>query len=163
MYDTILLAYDGSRETRVALREGAELARYCEARVHLLSIIPMPIGVAAGEAFNAGIVIENEIACYRAILDEGLAKIRAKGLQADGQIVSGDPIEQIVRHARELDADLVVLGHVARHGLARWWHSSVGASLLDELDCSVLVAMRHPDEGTAGVGEEGPEKPQRRR
>jgi len=153
MYDTILLAYDGSRETRTALREGAELARYCGARVHLLSIVAMPLGIAAGEAFNAGIVIENEIACYRAILDEGLAKIRAKGLQADGQIVSGDPIEQIVRQARELDADLVVLGHVARRGLARWWHSSVGASLLDELDCSVLVAMRHPDEEIAEAEE----------
>jgi nucleotide-binding universal stress UspA family protein len=146
MYDTILLAYDGSRETSTALCEGAELARRCGARVHVLAIMPMPLGIAAGEAFNAGIIIENEIARYRGILDDGLAKIREKGLRADGHIVSGDPVEQIARHARDLDADLVVLGHVPRRGLARWWHSSVGASLLDELNCSVLVAMRLAEE-----------------
>lgn len=145
MYQTILLAYDGTRECRFALREGAKIARSCGAKVHLLSVMPLSLGVSVGEGFNAGTILENDIEQYRKVLDEGLERIRAKGLNAEGHLVSGDPVEQIVRCARECSADLVVLGHVARHGLSRWWHSSVGANLLEELDCSVLIAMRHPE------------------
>ncbi|MBL8317791.1 MAG: universal stress protein, partial [Burkholderiaceae bacterium] len=39
MYRTILLSYDGSREAREALRQGADLARATLAAVHLLAII----------------------------------------------------------------------------------------------------------------------------
>ena len=39
MYKKILLAYDGSREGLVALREGALLARQCGAQVFLLSVL----------------------------------------------------------------------------------------------------------------------------
>ena len=145
MYQTILLAYDGTRECRIALREGAELARRCTAKVHLLSVMPLSLWMSVGEGFNAGTIMENDIEQYRKILDEGLGIIRNKGLEAEGHLVSGDPIEQIVFHAREYSVDLVVLGHVPRHGFTRWWKSSVGASLLDELDCSILVAMRAPE------------------
>jgi nucleotide-binding universal stress UspA family protein len=145
MYQTILLAYDGTRECRIALREGAELARCCGAKVHLLSVMPLSLGVSVGEGFNAGTILENDIEQYRKVLDEGLGRIREKGLDTEGHLVSGDPIEQIVNCAREYSADLVVLGHVARRGFARWWKSSVGANLLDELGCSILVAMRTPE------------------
>jgi nucleotide-binding universal stress UspA family protein len=145
MYQTILLAYDGTRECRCALREGAELARCCGAKVHLLSVMPISLGVSVGEGFNAGTILENDIEQYRKVLDEGLGRIRENGLDAEGHLVSGDPIEQIVTCAREYAADLVVLGHVARHGFSRWWKSSIGASLLDQLDCSILVAMHTPE------------------
>ena len=39
MYKRILLAYDGSLEGRTALREGALLARQCDAEVFLLSVL----------------------------------------------------------------------------------------------------------------------------
>jgi len=39
MYHRILLAYDGSREGRTALREGALLARRYGAAVYLLSVV----------------------------------------------------------------------------------------------------------------------------
>ncbi|HCI98959.1 MAG TPA: universal stress protein, partial [Sulfitobacter sp.] len=37
MYRTILLAYDGTTEGRLALREGARLAQICNAEVVLLA------------------------------------------------------------------------------------------------------------------------------
>ena len=39
MFKRILLAYDGSPEYRAALRQGAELAQFCGADVHLLAVI----------------------------------------------------------------------------------------------------------------------------
>lgn len=144
------MAYDGTRECRVALREGAELAQRYGAKVHLLSVMPLSLGISVGEGFNAGTILENDIEQYRKVLDEGVSRIHDKGLDAEGHLVSGDPVEQIVFFATEHGADLVVLGHVARRGFARWWRSSVGANLLDQLGCSLLIAMRHLDPGEAG-------------
>ncbi|APZ44398.1 universal stress protein [Acidihalobacter ferrooxydans] len=152
MYENILLAYDGTRECRFALREGAYIASHCNAKVHLLSVMPLSLGVSVGEGFNAGTILENDIEQYRKVLDEGLERIRGLGLDAEGHLVSGDPTEQIVRAAHEHAADLVVLGHVARRGLARWWRSSVGSTLLDELGCSILIAIRRPVEADKTAG-----------
>jgi len=39
MYKKVLLAYDGSIEGRLALREGAKLAQLCGAEVFLLAVV----------------------------------------------------------------------------------------------------------------------------
>lgn len=50
MYRTILLAYDGSRQGREALDQGAELASLCQTRVYLLAVVAHELGVALAEA-----------------------------------------------------------------------------------------------------------------
>lgn len=141
MYHTILLAYDGTRECRIALREGAELAVACSASVVLLSVMPISLGLSIGEGFNAGDILTADHERQAAILNEGVTRLHQLGLNAQGRLVLGDPVEQIVAIAREIEADLIVLGHSRRSGISRWWRSSVGASLLDELECSILVAQ----------------------
>ena len=54
MYRRILLAYDGSVEGRTALREGALLARQCNAEVFLLSVLVDPGALLLPEAALAG-------------------------------------------------------------------------------------------------------------
>ena len=47
-----------------------------------------------------------------------------------------------MRLANELPAELIVIGHKRRTSLAsRWWHNSVGASLLEQSPCSILIAV----------------------
>src|SRR3989344_3277126 len=49
------------------------------------------------------------------------------------------PVEEICRSAKEVGADLIVLGHNQTTSFAaRWWKGSVGASLLDYAPCSIL-------------------------
>ncbi len=49
MYGKILLAYDGSVEGRLALREGARLAKLCEADVFLLAVVNLSTGIIMAE------------------------------------------------------------------------------------------------------------------
>jgi nucleotide-binding universal stress UspA family protein len=49
MYKKVLLAYDGSIEGRLALREGAKLAQLCRAEVFLLAVVETSSSVAALE------------------------------------------------------------------------------------------------------------------
>ena len=50
----------------------------------------------------------------------------------------GDPAQQIGDFAREVKADLVVVGHRKRSFLERWWTG--GGYIVDGVDCSLLVA-----------------------
>ncbi len=149
MYRTILLAYDGSHEGRLALREGAEVAAACRAKAWLLAVLNLAPGIALGEGFDTGHVVDRDVARYRRILDEGVELLRGHGINAEGRMVQGQPSERIAATAREIGADLIVVGHRNMGRLARWWQgASVSASLLEQAPCSILVAIAADDPET---------------
>jgi nucleotide-binding universal stress UspA family protein len=139
MYRNILLAYDGTLEGRVALREGALLAKRCEAKVVLLAVIDsaadMTIVADPGVAFVPRYQTED----FQKILDEGVARLTRLGLAHTALLRAGDPVTCIVSVAKEVGSDLVVVGHHKQGALARWLIGSVTASLIDRLNCSLLT------------------------
>lgn len=149
VYKRIVLAYDGSREGRAALKEGAELADACRAEVHLLAVVSPAAGVAFAESVEPSGLLDDEERHLRAVLEEGLERLRHRGLVAQGSLRWGDPTAEILAVARAVRADLIVLGHRAEAGLTRWWRGSVGEDILRDTPCSVLVAVHPGDSGLA--------------
>lgn len=147
-FDRILLAFDGTRRGRIALRRSLPLLEGAAVPVHLLAVIPVTGAVAAAEGFYSAQLYEEERGRIQSVLDEGVALLEEHGVAATGYIRCGLPARKIAELADELGADLVVVGHERRGPLARWWQGSVGASLIDLLDCSLLV-VQAPDEGEA--------------
>lgn len=145
MYRNLLLAFDGSAEGRAALQQGVTLARLCGARVHLLSVLKISSGNEYGEGLFSLDDFEGEnVRHLRQLVDEGLDLIRAEGVEnVQGHIAFGQPVEQIRKLAGKVDADLVVVGHRHRGPLARWWQSSLSHGLIDQVECSVLIALDH--------------------
>jgi nucleotide-binding universal stress UspA family protein len=141
MYDRVLLAYDGTREGRTALREGAMLARRFGCRIHLLCVVAETGGVMIGEAAFAGAVVQAQDT-YKALFEEALQRLRDLGFEPEGRMVSGEPAEAIAAYAREIGADLVVVGHRRKSLLQRWWSGETGAYLVDHIGCSLLIARR---------------------
>jgi len=76
------------------------------------------------------------------VLDAGARRLRGAGCTATSDVRYGNPAEQIVLSAREMKADLIVVGHRDQGSLARWLNGSVGASILHHPPCSVLVAVK---------------------
>lgn len=146
MYYTILLAYDGSLGGRRALREGAKVAIKFNSATHLLAVMKPAFGAQIGHGFDTGHMTDTELKHHKDTLDKGVAMLKGWGLEATGHLVRGDPIEEISRLAGEVEADLVVVGHGMHGPLARWWRTPISASLLDKLDCSLLIAMHGPAE-----------------
>jgi len=141
MYRTILLAYDGSLEGRLALREGARLAQVCGARVVLVAVVaPIPDFVV-GDA-SAVYLPPDQTENVQEILDEGLARLVRMGLVPEARLERGQPTDRIFSVAEEVAADLVVVGHPKQGAMARWLRGSVTKALSDRLNCSLLVA-RH--------------------
>jgi len=143
LYTRILMAYDGSEEGRKALVECGDLAGLLQTEVHLLAVIPSYAGIMVAE----GMIIEDnydqEKARYQAILEEGLARLRSRGLTAvDGRVAHGEPVDEICACAKEIGADLICVGHRRASTWAqRWWRGSLGKNLMDHSPCSVLIAM----------------------
>jgi len=137
MYRRVLLAYDGSLEGRTALREGALLARNLGAQVFLLAVVAhsKSLETAAG---MTGVVIDMQPR-YKELFDEGVARLAELGFRPNAKLVVGEPAEQIAAYAREISADLVVVGHRRQGIFARWWSGSSGAYLSDYLQCSLLI------------------------
>jgi len=143
MYRTILLAYDGTRQGHEALDQGAELARLCQARVYLLAVVAHDLGItlAAAAAAAPSDLPEREYQEVRQILVKAAEILLASGLPVESRLAVGNPAEEIGRVAREVSAELVVVGHREQTAMARWWGGSTGASLLAHAPCSLLVAV----------------------
>lgn len=139
MYKRILLAYDGSLEGRTALREGALLARQCGAEVFLLSVLVDPGTLLLPEIALAGASVRMEDD-FAEILNEGVARLRKLGFDPTAKLVRGQPAEEIGKFARQIEADLIVVGHRRQSAFDRWWSGPTGAYLMDYTDCSLLVA-----------------------
>ena len=147
MYRTILLSYDGTRQSREALRQGADLARITSAAVHLLAIVTPEQGEPLAEGAASSGLTELERDEVRRVLEEGAAQLRSAGCDVQVHLSHGSAAEEIGRVARQVGADLVVVGHREQGRLSRWWRGSVGASLLSHAPCSILVAVSQPEEG----------------
>jgi nucleotide-binding universal stress UspA family protein len=142
MFKRVLLCYDGSEAGRRALKRGAELAILVGAQVYVLSIIPTGVAGAAVVASAAGhACLVDEADGYRQLLDESIDWLKARGVQAEGYLASGDIIEQIVAFCRRLGVDLIVLGHYPQPSGGFWWGSPQRVSLAERANCCVFVAV----------------------
>lgn len=139
-FGRILLCYDATREGRRALRHGASLAEQLNAETHLLAILnslawTQGADVASTVPFDA---LEQSA---REILRDGIETLAARGVIATPHFAIGDPLDHIPFFARELKADLVVVGHRRSGPVRRWWSGKNDRLLLDRVSCAVLVAM----------------------
>jgi nucleotide-binding universal stress UspA family protein len=140
MYARVLLAYDGTLEGGVALREGAILARRCGAKVFLLSVVNDGGGVRVADGEFAGVMADLTARSHE-VLDRGVARLTALGMTPTARLMVGDPAKVIGAYAQEVNADLVVVGHHKRNLLERWWSSApTSAYLCDHIGCTVIIA-----------------------
>jgi len=143
MYKRILLAYDGSQSGQKALLECREVAGLSNAELFLIAVSPPAAALIGGEGYVYDARAEDEErSAFQRVLDEGLSELQQEGRTAHGEVVVGQPVDEITEYAKRIKADLIVVGH--RHldsWAARWWRGSVSKTLIEHAPCSVLVAI----------------------
>ena len=136
MFKTIVLALDGSEESRQALPLATELARQDGARIVIAHVEQDVVGKGGGP--------------IPATEDEIQAEIRkqAEELSADGietsvqmrNVMLGGPAHAIAEIADGANADLIVVGTRGHSAVAGLFLGSVTQRLLHIARCPVLVA-----------------------
>lgn len=142
MYKRVLLAYDGSEEGGQALLHCADINEFIQAEIVVLAVAPPSPTVYAAEGYMPVDLMPEELDRYQSVLDDGIEKMKARGFHVKGQIASGDPVTEICRVAEDINADLIVMGHRRnRSAVDRWWHGSVGVTILEHAPCPVFIAL----------------------
>lgn len=144
MYSKILVAYNGTPESRHALEECIRLAPGPAAEIHLLVVVtPTPI-VLAGEFVAAVPTLDEELAEKEAmaqVLEAGRKMLADAALRVAPHLEIGEPVNVIADLVNRHGIDLVIVGHSRKKPFAlRWWRGSMDAVLVDKVRCSVLVA-----------------------
>jgi nucleotide-binding universal stress UspA family protein len=144
MYQRILVAYNGTPESRLALQECIRLSPGPAAQIHLLAVVtPVPI-VLAGEFVAAVPTMDEELAerdAMAQVLESGRKMLAEAGLSVTPHLEVGEPITVISDLVNRSRVELVIVGHSRHKPFAmRWWRGSMDAVLVDKVRCSVLVA-----------------------
>ena len=133
----ILVAYDGSEAAGKAFSLGIDLAGKYAAELYILAVARGP---EFGSEVETEAVIENSKQHYRQVLKPLHPLAEAAGIAAAFHIAVGHAAEQIVRHAEDWNADLIVVGHRGRTLFDRLLVGSVAKHVIDHAYCAVLVA-----------------------
>lgn len=137
MYDTILVATDGSDPANRAVEHALNLASLYGADVYAISIVDT--GRYGEPALSSTELVVDELEDYSRELMAEVAE-RADALDVDlvTEVRHGEPHERIVTYADEIDADLTLLG---KHGASRTGHhiGSVANRVIARIDRPVQL------------------------
>jgi nucleotide-binding universal stress UspA family protein len=134
-FKTILHPTDFSDSATEANRVAASLAREHNAKLILLHVAPRPVTSVAGMPVPPPPPID--WSGPKRELDAVIAGI--KGVVIESRFVEGIPAEAIVDFAREVGADLIVIGSHGRTGLGRVLMGSVAEHVVRNAGCPVLT------------------------
>jgi len=116
-YRRILAAVDLTDDSRLVTDKTAELARQWQAEVRLLHIVEFVPIEPMSDSLVPVVQIDDRIMERARTQLQELAT--ASGLSAEGaSVISGNVKSEVLRLAREWQADLIVLGSRERHGLS---------------------------------------------
>lgn len=140
MFKNILAAVDGTAHGTVVLDTAAELAKQSAGTVHVIHIRPSQ--VVSGVFTGGAVVTAEEAGEGRQVVDEALARLRAEGITADGEVDEGlreDLAGILVERAEALGSDLIAVGPGHYHGIAALLHNSVSNGVARTAPVSVLL------------------------
>ena len=147
MFDTIVVATDGSDSVRRAIAVAVDVAARFDAEVHAVYVVD------AGEVESSPDAVREDL---RDALDEqgrdALDRVADAAHDPDGdldvtiEVREGRPASEIDAYARDVDADLVAMGTRGRHGENRFLIGSVAERVVRTCPIPVLTVRQLTEE-----------------
>ena len=152
MFETVVIATDGSGSAERAVKAALDLAAHFDATVHALYVVDSS-------------EVEDKPDDIRDTLERALATTGGHALtfvheaaEADGAddvvtaVREGDPAEQVIQYATEKDADVIATGTRGRHGEHGFLLGSVAEETVRSAPMPVL-SVRQLEGGPNGERE----------
>jgi nucleotide-binding universal stress UspA family protein len=143
----ILVPTDFSRFSEVALTYAVALAEKFGAEIHLLHVVQdlaLFIPDAVAVAPPVAPPVEQFTAAAREALERAAGQPPLAGHAVRREIREGTPFYEIIRYAKDLNIDLIVMGTHGHTGLAHVLLGSVTEKVVRKAPCPVLT-IRHPE------------------
>ena len=142
----ILLATDGSEEAELAALRAVDLTQSTDSELHVVHVGVVPRFL---ESYPGTLGYERRI--YEQIEEESRQRLRelswqvklAGGTLAGSHLRMGKVALEIVALAKELQADLIVMGCRGHRGVRRAIEGSISDGVIRDAPCPVLVVRSH--------------------
>ncbi|UIZ58285.1 universal stress protein [Acinetobacter sp. SCLZS86] len=144
-YQNILVPVDGSETSFAAVAKAVELAKAFGSKITVVQVLTLDPYIAAEyiTANQTNDLIERARASIVKTLEEAKQKFTEQGVEAETKLLEGQVIaREITNAAKELNADLIVIGSHGRTGLKKLFLGSVAQSILSEGTTPVLVVRQ---------------------
>ena len=139
MLKNILVAFDGSEQSRKAFNFALEMSRHCTGALPEITVVsvtqpPEPIDIVEMDA-----IIDSATQHYEELFKGLREKAKAEGVDIKTEIVVGHPADQIIKYAAEKKSDMVILGHLGKSKIANWLLGSVSKRVSSYAPCTVTI------------------------
>ena len=129
----ILVAYDGSDTAKKAIEHAINLMKP-EDRLIIISVVP-----TSKITEFADIDPELSIARAQEVINELLAQMRERNINAIGVVKEGDIADEILKMGFELKCDLIVVGHKGISKIGKFQLGSVADKVARYANRPVLI------------------------
>ena len=144
MFDTILVPVDGSRGSSAAVEHAVTLGQFQGATIHALSVLDSEaLDVVALETNDTETIRTELERRGRAANASAAERATSAGLDAVRDLRVGDPYRTIRSVAREIDADLLVMGTRGRTALDSIRLGSTTERVVTAVDTPILAVPPH--------------------
>lgn len=134
----ILVAHDGSAHADKALQEASGMAEKMGAEIVIITVAPDLCLTEVSDS-ECKFITESLFSEAESSMKKVTDELATKGIKAEIVIKDGHPAEKIIDTAKEIGADLIVVGSHGRHGANRFFLGSVSAKIVEHAPCHVLV------------------------
>ena len=150
-FTRIVVPLDGNVEHEEGLRISRDLARLCQAALHLVYVIPT-VDRLKGDDLATGRLMPNTMSAILDMQQEEAAEylgchivdLRETGLTVSAEVARGEVVNTILDAAKSQQADLIALGTHARIGMDAIWSGSLTPALSDRSPAPLLLVPIHP-------------------
>jgi nucleotide-binding universal stress UspA family protein len=109
MFQRILLPTDGTESMEAVVENAADIAARRDAEVHVLYVVDDRAFLTIQEDMKADVVAELE-GEGEAATERSAARLTDAGISTTTAIRQGDPAEEILAYADDINADLIAMG-----------------------------------------------------
>lgn len=146
----ILIPLDGKPEHEEGLHTARTIMDCGAMRLHLLQVVPT-LGTLKGEEAATGLLMPGSTQRLldmaeqeaREHLAEHLRELQAAGFKVTATVSRGDPVDRIVDFAKQISADIIVLGTHGKSGQNAFWEGSVGPKIPGRTEIPLLLVPVH--------------------
>ena len=140
MKKTLIVGVDGSEGSRAAVDEELRLAGDLDATVTFVYVRKAP-SLLLGDPYYAR-ALSVDIAQARSAVAAAVDAATRSGIEADAEILEGDPCDELVSLADNRDADMIIVGSRGYGPLAGAVLGSVSRSVSQHANRPVVVAKQ---------------------
>ena len=146
----IMVPTDGSKYARKALLHAIKIARVFDSTIHVITVVDtadfppgMLLALLKKDKRLEASIAEFMTAAKSHVRQDLLAEVaicKSKGVGASYEIVSGKPVEMILKFARGRKIDLIVMGSQGLHGINKLkLLGSVSRKVSELSPCAVMI------------------------